>query len=305
MHGVRTFLAVAAGALLLGMAAGCRTSPAGAPRPPSASPAAAEPVSLPGMTNTFRLTDGIWSGSQPEGDAAFATLAAAGIRTVLSVDGTRPDLEAAHRHGLRYVHVPVGYDGVRPDALVLLVRAAREVPGPLYVHCHHGRHRGPTAAALMAMAVAAWSPDRARAWQRLAGTSAAYPGLYRATGSRPPSAPGPDPGAPLPEVASVPDLVARMVEIDGLWDRLGGAVAPADGPAVARLLTESFRELARTVPAPERHPDRYREVLARAERHAAGLEAAWTAGGLSRGNRERILGLLRADCRACHQACRD
>ena len=68
------------------------------------------------------------------------------MQTVISVDGAKPDLEAARKHGLRYVHLPHGYDGVpapRGDELAI---ALRTLEGPIYVHCHHGKHRSPAAA---------------------------------------------------------------------------------------------------------------------------------------------------------------
>ena len=72
-------------------------------------------VDAPGLHNVYRLTDKLLSGSGPEGDEGFASLQQLGVKTVLSVDGARPDVARARRFGLRYVHLPIGYDGV-PEA---------------------------------------------------------------------------------------------------------------------------------------------------------------------------------------------
>ena len=39
-------------------------------------------------------------------------LADMGVKTILSVDGKTPDVEAAKKLGMRYVHVPIQYRGI-------------------------------------------------------------------------------------------------------------------------------------------------------------------------------------------------
>src|SRR4051794_32733608 len=103
----------------------------GGERPPAGPPPAAPAkVEAPGLHNVYRLTPGLYSGSSPEGDTGFRSLRRLGIHTVLSVDGARPDLERARRHGLRYVHLPVGYDGVPRAPPPAGPPPAREPPPP-------------------------------------------------------------------------------------------------------------------------------------------------------------------------------
>src|SRR5262249_7822843 len=106
---------------------------------------AAKPAELPGLHNVFRVSDKLYSGSVPEGELGFRTLQALGIRTVISVDGARPDAATARRFGLRYVHLPFGYDGCPTARALEIIRAVRDLPGPIYLHCHHGKHRSPAA----------------------------------------------------------------------------------------------------------------------------------------------------------------
>src|SRR4051812_33660083 len=75
----------------------------------SASPV---PIEIRGIENAFRLSPRLYSGSQPEGARSFAALRDLGIRTIVTVDGSMPDVETARKFGLRYVHLPVGYDGI-------------------------------------------------------------------------------------------------------------------------------------------------------------------------------------------------
>ena len=204
----------------------------------------------------FRIAPRLYSGAQPEGDAAFDELAQMGIRTLVSVDGSRPDVVAARRHGLRYVHLPIGYDGISTHRVTQLVKAVSELPSPLYIHCHHGQHRGPAAVAVMAMAREGWSPDQAVDWMRRAGTSTNYPGLYAAVRQfRCPDSRQVDAAGELLETAAVPARVTAMVEIDARWGRLKEwqrrTWKPVPGDAATTLhqdalqLWESLHELGR------------------------------------------------------------
>jgi protein tyrosine phosphatase (PTP) superfamily phosphohydrolase (DUF442 family) len=295
---VRTWLIVVVGLAVI-LAGGC-TSPV-----PADEPRAADgPTEMPGLHNVFRVRDDLWSGSVPEGDAGFASLRELGIRTVLSVDGMTPDVTRARAHGLRYAHVPIGYGGVTPEQAVRLAKAAAELPGPIYVHCHHGQRRGPTAAALMCRAqVDGWSAEEARAFLVRAGTDPRYEGLYRAVAEfRPPSAeelavvP-----ADFPEVADVGGLAARMVEIQDTWDRL----SPGSGSSSAELavvLGEHFREAAR-LPEVGAKPEAFRSLLAEAERAAGELEGAIRSGDGKA--RPAAADRMSRQCAACHREYRD
>jgi protein tyrosine phosphatase (PTP) superfamily phosphohydrolase (DUF442 family) len=215
------------------------------------------PLDLPGIENVFRLDDRLYSGGEPRGSEDFARLQKLGIKTVLSVDGTTPDVAAAKEYGLRYVHLPIGYDGIPARRALEIAKAAKALPGPLYVHCHHGKHRGPAAAAIIGIADRRWSQSDALAWLAKAGTSPEYAGLFRCV--REFSAPDDEVLADVPdefpERAEVPDLVEAMVQIDGRWEilqaiRKAGGKAPADHPDVvpeaeALLLAEHYRELIR------------------------------------------------------------
>jgi hypothetical protein len=54
-----------------------------------------QPIELPGIENPFRVTGRILAGSQPKFDVSFEALAKAGVKTIISVDGSRPDSERA------------------------------------------------------------------------------------------------------------------------------------------------------------------------------------------------------------------
>src|SRR5262249_999764 len=101
---------------------------------------------LPGLHNVYRITDKLYSGSSPLGATGFCSLQKLRIKPIISGDGARPDFAAARAECLRYVHIPFGYDGIPPEQILRLAKAVRDLPGPIYIHCHHGMHRGPAAA---------------------------------------------------------------------------------------------------------------------------------------------------------------
>jgi protein tyrosine phosphatase (PTP) superfamily phosphohydrolase (DUF442 family) len=192
------------------------------------TPLAPEPldsakVMLPGLLNVYRITEKLYSGSSPNGDLGFRSLQKLGIKTVISVDGARPDITTARSHGMRYVHIPFGYDGIPPAQILRLAKAVRDLPGPIYIHCHHGMHRGPAAASAIHLCLdKSCTIEQALAEMHRAGTDPHYTGLYAAprTLMRPTDADLDRIASDFPEVANVPDLAQCMVEIDGRWDKL-------------------------------------------------------------------------------------
>ncbi|MFG0319611.1 MAG: hypothetical protein ACF8XB_20230 [Planctomycetota bacterium JB042] len=138
-----------------------------------------EPENHPKLHNVFELSENIVSGSEPEGENAFRVLKEKGIRTILSVDGKTPDLATAERYGIRYVHVPIQYKGITDRQVAEIAKSFRELEGPFYVHCFHGKHRGPAAAAIGRVVLDGAPRDRAIAEMRqYCGTSSKYEGLY-------------------------------------------------------------------------------------------------------------------------------
>lgn len=316
-----TRLRRAAAFALAGLTVGSWASAGGRDDPPTATDGTPEPASRPerleaeGVENLFRLSPRLYSGAQPEGDAGFESLRKLGIRTIITVDGASPDVGRARRAGMRYVHLPIGYDGVPRDRALRLVRALRTLPGPVFVHCHHGQHRGPAAAAVCGIATEGWSREAALAWLEEAGTSPDYRGLFASVGAFAP--PGPEELAgvegDLPERAEVPDLVARMVEVDGLWDRLkasraAGFRAPpshpdVDPPHEALMLAEQFRESVRLAES-EGRPGEFLGGLRTAAGRAEALADRLKAPG-ERAAAEAAFQAVSRSCTSCHARHRD
>jgi protein tyrosine phosphatase (PTP) superfamily phosphohydrolase (DUF442 family) len=279
-------------------------------------------IEATGIENLFRLNPRLLSGGQPEGERGFETLKRLGVRTVISVDGSQPDVDAARRFGLRYVHVPVGYDGIPRDQAIRIVAAIRDLPGPVFVHCHHGKHRGPAAAAVCALATESWDKAQARAWLERAGTDPRYKGLFATVeGFKIPSIGEVERVTmdQLPERAEVPALVETMVEVDHLWDRLkeiekAGFRTPKDSPDLdppheALMLVEHFREASRHRELKAKD-ESFARSLATAERDARSLEAALREFSSSPGptaleKTKASFARVSQDCTTCHGRFRD
>lgn len=230
------------------------------------------PQSLPvqGIENVWQLGPELFSGGDPGSPDGLAKLKALGIRSIVSVDGTRPDVENARKLGLRYAHIPFGYDGVPADTQLLLAKSVANLPRPIYIHCHHGKHRGPAGASIMARYGLNWSVDEAVGFMKMAGTSADYPGLYASVKSFqvPTNKELDELKQPLPESVEVPDMVEMMVQIDTRFDRLKDwlnqsttnpakkAVIAPDQEAIQ--LRELVREAAR-LPECQARPEVFRK----------------------------------------------
>jgi protein tyrosine phosphatase (PTP) superfamily phosphohydrolase (DUF442 family) len=247
-----------------------------------AAESAPRPLHAAGIENLFQATDHIFSGSQPEGDEAFAALQKLGIKTLISVDGTKPEVERAAKFGLRYIHLPHGYDGISTNTVTKLVKAAQTAEGPLYVHCHHGKHRGPAAVGVICQATAGWTTNQAVTWLKQAGTSGDYTGLFRVNVAfrMPTAAELAQVPTSFPSRAEVSGLVEGMVEIDHRWENLkaiqkAGWRVPTNQPDLvpateALLLQEAYHELGRGTEAKTKGDD-FLTRLHQAEAEAAEL----------------------------------
>lgn len=189
---------------------------------PRSLPPGINSISATGFHNAYRVTRNVYSGSAPENEAAFAQLARFGVKTIISVDGSRPKVELARKHGMRYVHLPHGYDGINTNVQTQLIKASRLTNAPVFVHCHHGLHRGPTAVALICMANEGWTAEQGESWLKAAGTGSDYSGLYESVREfqKPSEQRLKAISEPLPETAQVPGLVESMVAIDECWEHL-------------------------------------------------------------------------------------
>lgn len=269
---------------------------------------------LPGIHNFLSASKTVFSGSHPEGDEAFAALAKLGVKTIVSVDGAKPDVRRATKHGIRYIHLPFGYDGIPASRVAELVKVVATVPGPIYVHCHHGKHRGPAAVAVMCMVSEGWKKERAETFLHQAGTAPEYTGLFRAVSgfTLPEPAKLAAVSTNFPAIAQGSTLVEAMVAMDEHLENLSRAGKvdwkntpghPDSTPShEALLLLEQLRELARAE-ATAKRPEAFREQLTQATQIAEVLQAQLRRGdGVQAG---AAFKQLNQSCVRCHERYRN
>lgn len=284
-----------------------------------------EPVA--GIENVWRINSNLLSGGDPVGESGLQLLKSKGVKTIVSVDGAAPLLEVSKRLGLRYVHIPIGYDGIPVDSQRLLSQAFAQLPKPIYVHCHHGKHRGPAAASIMARFGLGWTPEQASKFMKLAGTSADYPGLYESV-KQFEVATFKEVAAiktPLPESVEVPALVDLMVQVDSRFDHLkawsaiilqgyGNGSKPSskiDPVQEAVQLRELIRESSR-LPECRDKPALFRESMSHLESDLSTwietLKAEGSSESLSDQTKSKLSAILKSSanrCVTCHRSFRD
>ena len=221
----------------------------------------ASPHPIAGIENLRQVAPDILSGSQPEGATAFEELTRRGVKVIISVDGATPNVEAARQQGFRYVHIPISYGAIKPQQRADLLEAVKTATGPVFIHCHHGQHRGPAAAAYCGMVTGKLTTEQAVEVLKAAGTRADYTGLWDAVRKfEPPTLPA----GPLVEAAEVKPITGAMVRIDQHWTGLekqikaGQVSDEKEFSHEALLLAEEFRELPRTSPSTE---EKYKTLM--------------------------------------------
>jgi len=271
-------------------------------------------VHLPGLHNVVTYSDRTIGGGQPEGREGLATLAAMGIRTVISVDGAKPDAELAAQLGMTYVHLPISYDTITPQRQRELAQAITSCEGPIYLHCHHGKHRSAAALGSALVLCGTLTPEQAQQRMRVSGTANEYTGLWQAVAAGKPldaALRQVDPKT-FPSEAKVSGMVATMAEIDLVFDLVkqsekAGWQAPTDHPdLVAPKETARLSSLFAALqddPESRAQPADYQAMLTRSIERSAALDAAVRAGdGKAAGE---LLAALGKGCKECHVQYRD
>lgn len=266
----------------------------------------------PGLHNFIRISQSLYSGGTPESEEAFRKLSELGIKTIVSVDGNRPDVELAEKYGLKYIHIPIGYDGIQEEESNAFIRVEKDCEKPFYFHCHHGKHRGPSAAAIEWIILNhSVEKDQSEKILKEAGTADHYPGLWKIVRNY--TIPAQIKNLPeLREVCEVDPMVTVMVNIDEKMGEIDSWMSRKENkteiskerstenrtPAeVAILLMEDFRETNRNL-ASDYDKD-FSRMLKESENLSQKLHESLKSGNVNL-SRERFLSLKKS-CSKCHE----
>lgn len=303
--------------LACALVSGC-SEPEPAPAPPPAEQAARPapptlkdevPRDYAGLENVVAYAPRVYSGSVPHGAEGFQTLKRWGVDTIISVDGAAPDLAAARAAGLRYIHLPIGYDGMEEARTLEIARALQlsQARGAVYMHCHHGKHRSAGAAGAATVTLGQATPSQATARMKVSGTSPNYPGLYGCVAVANPVSLARLSALPseFPEVWEPQGIVKSMVEIDHAFAHLeeirdAGWKTPAAHPdLVPAAKAGQLADLFRTMDV-EGRPHDFVTWTRESQRLASEIEEALVAGKFEAEALDARLKLIGQSCKDCH-----
>ncbi|MBL8755404.1 MAG: cytochrome c [Planctomycetes bacterium] len=304
--------------LALVITSGCNTTkvdPNGmTARIPAPQVGADKSATLPGLHNVVTYADDIVCGGVPEGEEGLHTLAAMGIKTIVSVDGATPDVAIAEQLGMRYVHLPISYDTVTPERQKQLAQALSSCEQPIYMHCHHGKHRSAAALGSAMVMAGKLTPEVAQQRMKVSGTAKEYTGLWQAVAEAKPLPAAElkvDPKS-LPSITKVSGMVATMAEIDLVIDLVkqahkAGWKAPDDHPdLVATKETARLAGLFANLQNDQESkalPGDYQTMLQQAIDGSKALDVAVRNG--DQASAEKQLAALNKGCKECHVKYRD
>jgi len=273
------------------------------------TPERSEAALAVGIENVRLLSSRILSGSEPTSPAAFAWLKSQGVQTIVSVDAAKPRLDLARQYGLHYVHIPFGYDAIPRHAADSLTAVVRQTAGAIYIHCHHGKHRGAAAAAIASMAEGSADANSAIRILDDAGTDKDYVGLWRDV--RAYNVPAADTTLPtLVEAVEAPSLAVTMAKLSRRFDQLKQfreanwqvpAASSERTPIHEALLVQEILHEATRQETPD-FDDRFRTWLKQSEQHALKTYQALQSSPM---RAEAHFIALERSCRQCHKAYRD
>lgn len=271
-----------------------------------------------GLPNAIRVRPNLISGGQPTQANGFRSLADLGIKTIISVDGICPDLKSAKKFGMRYIHLPLGYRGISVEKARILGHVLLKLDGPIYIHCHHGKHRSPAATAVACVTAGLMSNNAAVTLLEVAGTSPNYRGLFGAVQDARPVVTSKlrqlDPV--LPEQANVGPVVEIMVQMDEDMTQLGSILNGLDqqlpknaiSPLAehATLLNDNINEMLRRPESSEVHAA-FRASLITS--HTASEKLQWllersshkALGPQQTKRASRLFDLISKQCHECHR----
>lgn len=255
--------------------------------------------------------EGIFVGKEPN-EALFNNLRDLGIKAIISVDGKTPNTPKANEIGAQYVHLPIGYDGIEDERATQLAYAFQTLPRPIYIHCHHGIHRGPTAMVYALISTGEISPQKGLKTLEKLGTSPEYKGLWQAVRTAqkldfiPPTL--------LPETSPVSDLASFMVSIDEYYHQLKtlnkndwssiSSNPDIDSTHSALLLYEAYKELNRArlneITTNTELLNYFQKSEEKAKRFHDALQKS-----LSAEETTQLFQSIKKDCRSCHQKYRN
>jgi protein tyrosine phosphatase (PTP) superfamily phosphohydrolase (DUF442 family) len=121
----------------------------------------AKAVKKPGLPNLHKVNDQLYRGAQPEKEG-YEELSKMGVKTIICLRETEPDLEIIKQAKLECIHIPMKtWNPTDEETVKFLKTVADKSKQPIYVHCKHGSDRTGTMCAIYRIAIDGWSKEDA------------------------------------------------------------------------------------------------------------------------------------------------
>jgi len=121
----------------------------------------AEPLSLDGAPNLFKVSPDLYRSAQPTAKD-FKNLKALGIKTVVNLRLSHSDAELIKETGLEYEQINMESWHIRDEYAVKFLKIVTDPQKtPVLVHCKHGADRTGSMVAVYRIAVQGWSKEDA------------------------------------------------------------------------------------------------------------------------------------------------
>jgi len=121
----------------------------------------AQPVSLAGVPNLFKVSDDLYRSAQPD-TQGMKNLKQLGIKTVVNLRSFHSDQDELGNTGPAGEHIyMVAWHPEKEEAVRFLKIVSDSAKTPVLVHCQHGSDRTGTMCAIYRVAVQGWSKEEA------------------------------------------------------------------------------------------------------------------------------------------------
>jgi len=188
--------------------------------------------------------------------------------------------------------------------------------GPVYLHCHYGKHRSAGAAGTVAVSLGWSTPEQMVDRMKVSGTAPGYKGLYACAQNATALDKAVLDAVPanFPEVSRPTSFVKTMVEIDTVNDNLraiekAGWVTPKDHPDLVPVAEAGrFADLFRHVLADEktkRFDEGFAVMMTESHNAAQAIEDLLAAEKLDGSKLSEHFRTIANSCKACHVKFRD
>ena len=121
----------------------------------------AEPITLAGVPNLHKVSDGLYRSAQPTSEG-MANLAAMGIKTVVNLRDRHSDLDEIGDLPLQAKRIDIFTAHMKDEYVKEFLAIVDDTSNaPVLVHCQHGADRTGTMCAMYRILRQGWTPDEA------------------------------------------------------------------------------------------------------------------------------------------------